>query len=354
LDLSRPNDPKDQQGFAYPIYVVFLLAPTMKAPFATVQLAFRWILILFIAASVPLWLSVLGWRISAAATLSLILLIIGSFPSVQAIKLQQLSVVVCLLLAASAAGLVRRRLVLSGILLALATIKPQLAIPFVAWLLIWTLGNWRSRQRLLWSFLAALAILVLGGELVLPGWIAGFRGAARAYLEYTGGSSLLDLALSPPWGRVISGLLILIVAFWCWRWRRAPADSEIFRWNLAIVLTATLAVIPTFAPYNQLLVIPALLLLARGAPRLWHGPWFQRLSMGLVVGVVALPWLAALGLDFTLLLVRREIVEKAWVVPLWTSWVIPFPVLAAVALCAAQIRRKQSSTALSAAAQIAH
>jgi hypothetical protein len=148
--------------------------------------------------------------------------------------------------------------------------------------------------------------------------------------------------------------LILIVAFWCWRWRRAPADSEIFRWNLAIVLTATLAVIPTFAPYNQLLVIPALLLLARGAPRLWHGPWFHRLSMGLVVGVVALPWLAALGLDFTLLFVRREIVERAWVVPLWTSWVIPFPVLAAVALCAAQIRKKQSSTALSAAAQIAH
>jgi hypothetical protein len=325
----------------------------MKAPFTTVQLAFRWILILFIAASVPLWLSALGWRISAAATLSAILLIIGSFPSVQAIKLQQLSVVVCLLLAASAACLVRRRLVLSGLLLALATIKPQLAIPFTAWLLIWTLGNWRSRQRLSWSFLAALTILVLGGELVLPGWIARFRGAAAAYLQYAGSTSLLDLALTPLWGRVISGLLILIVALLSWRWRRAPADSEIFRWNMAIVLTATLAVIPTSAPYNQLLVIPALLLLARWAPRLWHGSWFQRLFMGLVVSVVALPWLAAAGLDFTLLFVRREMVERAWVVPLWTSWAIPFAVLAAVALCVAQIGKEQSSTAVPVAAQIA-
>jgi len=351
LDFRRPNDPKDQQGFAYPIYVVFLLAPTMKAPFATVQLAFRWILILFIAASVPLWLWVVGWRISAAATLTAIFLILGSFPSVQAIKLQQLSVVVCLLLAASAACLVRRRLVLSGVLLALATIKPQLAIPFTAWLLLWTLGNWRSRQRLLWSFLAALTILVLGGELVLPGWIARFRGAAAAYLQYAGGPSLLDIALTPVWGRFISGLLILIVALLCWRWRRASADSEIFRWNLAIVLTATLAVIPTSAPYNQLLLIPALLLLARWAPRLWHGPWFQRLSIGLVVSVLALPWLAAAGLDFTLLFVRREIVESAWVVPLWTSWAIPFPVLAAVALCATQIRKEESSTAVPVAAQ---
>jgi len=69
------------------------------------------------------------------------------------------------------------------------------------------------------------------------------------------------------------------------------------------------------------------------------------------VSVLALPWLAAAGLDFTLLFVRREIVESAWVVPLWTSWAIPFPVLAAVALCATQIRKEESSTAVPVAAQ---
>ena len=34
LDPARPNDPKDQQGFAYPVYVVFLLAPTVHLDFA--------------------------------------------------------------------------------------------------------------------------------------------------------------------------------------------------------------------------------------------------------------------------------------------------------------------------------
>ena len=33
LDPARPDDPKDQQGFAYPAYVVFLLAPTVDLPF---------------------------------------------------------------------------------------------------------------------------------------------------------------------------------------------------------------------------------------------------------------------------------------------------------------------------------
>src|SRR5579872_1520769 len=30
LDPSRPHDPRDQQGFAYPVYVAFLLAPFLR------------------------------------------------------------------------------------------------------------------------------------------------------------------------------------------------------------------------------------------------------------------------------------------------------------------------------------
>src|SRR6202140_5256086 len=38
LDPTRPNDPRDQQGFAYPVYVVFLLAPLIGFPFHSVQI----------------------------------------------------------------------------------------------------------------------------------------------------------------------------------------------------------------------------------------------------------------------------------------------------------------------------
>ena len=40
LDPARPDDPRDQQGFAYPIYVVFLLAPLIGLPFHGVQIFF--------------------------------------------------------------------------------------------------------------------------------------------------------------------------------------------------------------------------------------------------------------------------------------------------------------------------
>src|SRR5271154_2421333 len=59
LDPSRPGDPKDQQGFAYPVYVVFFLAPTIHLPFEIVQRIFFWFLLGFTLATVPLWLRVL-------------------------------------------------------------------------------------------------------------------------------------------------------------------------------------------------------------------------------------------------------------------------------------------------------
>src|SRR3979409_1533920 len=42
LDSSRPNDPKDQSSFAYPVYVVFLLAPTVFMSFSTVKILSFW------------------------------------------------------------------------------------------------------------------------------------------------------------------------------------------------------------------------------------------------------------------------------------------------------------------------
>jgi len=82
IDPERPNDPKDQQAFAYPVYIVFVLAPTVGLPFAVVQSIFLWLLVLLTAASVPLWLRALGWRLSAAWQLVLIILVTGCFPAI--------------------------------------------------------------------------------------------------------------------------------------------------------------------------------------------------------------------------------------------------------------------------------
>jgi len=151
-DDPRFDEPKDQQGFAYPVLVVFLLAPTVGLPFPVVQAGFCWLLVILTLASVLLWLQVLRWRPSATVTTILIVLTFGSYAVVQGIKLQQLTLVVSALLAGCAGALVAGYFSLAGFLLALATVKPQLTLPIAGWLILWALSDWRRRQIFFWSF----------------------------------------------------------------------------------------------------------------------------------------------------------------------------------------------------------
>src|SRR5438477_2895432 len=136
IDPSLPNDPKDQQAFAYPLYIVFVLAPTVQLPFPLVQRGFLWVLMAVTAASVLLWLRALQWQISVSAKLVAIILVLGCFPAIQGFKLQQLTLLVAVLLAGSVAAIARQKFVLAGILIALASIKPQLVLLISLWLLI--------------------------------------------------------------------------------------------------------------------------------------------------------------------------------------------------------------------------
>jgi hypothetical protein len=329
LDPARPNDPKDQQAFAYPLYVVFVLAPTVRLPFAIVQPGFWCLLVGFTSASVVLWMRALGWRASTASQVIWILLVLGSFPAVQGLKLQQLTLLVAALLAASVMAMVRRRFVLAGIMLAVASIKPQLVLLMAAWLLIWSVGDWRNRGRLIWSFTISIAVLVAGGELLLPGWIREFRQATAAYYQYTGGGqSVLDVLLTPQWGRILAGILLAIAFTFLWQVRRSDERTAEFQWSVAFVLALTLLVIPMSAPYNQLLLLPALMLIVRSLPELWSKNAASRWLVLLASISVSWPWLAALGLVTALAFIPGEAVQRFWAVPLYTSYAIPLTITA--------------------------
>ncbi len=88
IDPNRPYDPKDEQRFAYPVYVVFLLAPIVELPYSIVKPAFFWLLIMLTGFSVFWWLRALGWKLRGSDLLVILLLALGSFPAAQGLKLQ--------------------------------------------------------------------------------------------------------------------------------------------------------------------------------------------------------------------------------------------------------------------------
>ena len=137
---------RDEQRFAYPAYVVLFLFPAIDLPFYQVQVIATWLMAVAIAFSVLLWLEFIGWKLSPWKVVALVLLGLSCSPAVQALKMQQLSTLVCAFIAAACYLLRRRAYVSAGIVLALATIKPQTVVLLSLWLFLWAASRWRERR----------------------------------------------------------------------------------------------------------------------------------------------------------------------------------------------------------------
>jgi len=341
LDPMRPDDPKDQEGFAYPVYVVFLLAPLIALPFPVVMSAFYWFLAFLTGASVYLWLRALRWRLPLRAVAICVVFTLGSFSAVQGIKLQQLSLLVAALLAGSVTATVCGSLFVGGALLALATIKPQLAWPLVGWLLLWAMSEWRSRRKFVFGFALVLGLLLAGAELILPGWGRLFAGAITQYHQYTQNQPGIEVmltevlgsaAIAHVGGRILAAAAILGCAAILWKLRRERADTRGFARATALVLALTVLVVPMYAPYNQLLLLPAIFLLVRERAAFRSQSRARRIGYLMGVFLVGWQWAAAFCLMVIYLLFSTSSALKSWQWPFYATLALPVWVFALVFL----------------------
>ncbi len=326
LDPSRPDDPQDKAGFAYPVYVVFFLAPTIGLPFPVVQKCFFWLLLVLTSVSVALWLRIVKWSPPPWTRLSLLVLTLGSMAVMQGLKLQQMSLLVAGLVVLAMALLVADCAVAAGILLALASIKPQLVWLLLIWLAVWTTGDWRRRYRWAASYLVSMEILCAVSECYLPRWIPRFWQAVREYRSYTRASSVMDGLIGAPWSWAFELLAFAALLFVSWKERRQAANTEAFAFTVSMSLATTILLVPTSSTYNQVFLLPALLLLAKERRTIWRRSVANRVVFALTAGLVFWPWMSGTvlaGLSFVL---PPQSVERAWAVPTWTVTQIPVAV----------------------------
>jgi hypothetical protein len=248
---------------------------------------------------------------------------LGWLPMVQGIKLQQLSLLVAGLLAASAACLAGGWLLLSGGLLALATIKPQLTWPLVLWLVLWTASDWRSRRRLVFGFGLVMLLLLGGAELVLSGWLRMFVEGIGQYRQYTKSQSVLTDLFGVISGRILWLACVLACALHLWRLRRKPASSAEFGGAVALVLAMTVVIVPMSAIYNQVLMAPAILALLRSESAGDRILPAVRRARAIGYVMVVWPWIATMGLSLAYLWLTPEMRLRVWTMPLYSSYMVP-------------------------------
>lgn len=347
---SNRDGPSDPEAFAYPVYVVFLLAPFLSFSFNAVRIVFNVVLMLLTVASLPLWMRALNLHLRPWPTLLAWLATMSSFAVVDGLHLEQITLLVVFLIAASAVALAGGRLVLAGVLLALAMVKPQLTILVVAFLLVWTFGAWRSRKRFAFGFGAVMTALLIGSELVLPGWFQLWRQAIREYIAYHRPSLLTGLLGQRVAIAATAGAFILCGALF-WYSKREPPRSHQFNFALVAALTVTTLFLPNAgsAYYNQALLIPACLWLFTPGWALARTNRMARLTWLAVVNVLAWQWILALPVSFAALALRykphRE-VTFFLVGPQFLIYIFPFALALFVLSVAPQSCRLGSNAAM--------
>ena len=174
-----------------------------------------------------------------------------------------------------------------------------------------------------------MAVLVGAGEFLLPGWVREFGLAMRDYYRYTGGAtSLLDVLLSPVLGWTTSVGLVVMVLVFAWKHRRVRQEAFAFQWSLCFTMATTLLVIPRFAPYNQLLLLPGVMMAVRARHRLWAKSRFCRFLSALTAISILGPFFAAACLVIALAFLPSATVQKAWGLPFYASFAIPITIYA--------------------------
>jgi hypothetical protein len=310
--LDNPgSDVVDEQRFAYPVYVVFLLAPVANLDFPVLQ---RWaplFLAILTALSVLFWLNLLRWRPSWVLVIAIVLFVLSSPQAIQGLRLRQLGLSVAFLLAISTCCVVWNRLTIAGIFLAFSTIKPQMAILPLAWFLFWAASDLGKRWRLLAGFGITLFALVGTGEILLPGWPIYFLNGLAAYRKYFPTTSLLCLALGRVAGGLVSALAILALFVLAWHNRHKDVASPEFLKILMAALIGEALVLPILTPYNQMLLLLPSLLIVRD----WAS--LPRIPRRILASLLAWPYFCSAAL-----LLHRPDINSDSRVPLLPSAVV--------------------------------
>jgi hypothetical protein len=269
-------------AYAYPAYTAIVLAPLAHMGFATARHAFLLTMPLLLAASILLWLRILEVQLPKNRTALWTLLALTSFPVIWALRLQQPTILVAIFVAFGCWMLKTSNDTSAGLLMALSTIKPQLVLPLIAWMILWSLTH--RRWRFVYSFGSVFTALLIAAHLLVPGWFSHWRSSATALLQYTHQRTTLHAMVGKWAAIVLTAALATITTRLLWKLRRCDSHSTNFGIAISLALSATIALQPTDLPmlYNQVFLIPGCFLLLHAKPSRRYADIARLLATGFV------------------------------------------------------------------------
>lgn len=290
---GRPAEAgEDQVAYAYPLHTLWFTWPTcFTRDFSTVQAAWMTVLVHATLIGTILARKAAGWGPEMAAWAATLVWSVFVYPNTRAILLGQLSVLVFVFLMAGVVLLKTGRPGWAGVALAAATIKPQMSLLIVGWLLWWSIHTERGRTVL--GFVASLAAMLAVASWLDPTWWSGFLYQLQRYPSYTELGSAIWIMTSyylgtPPVVEWIVSLLATTGLLWVW-WRRRASSFGWMLWVTSLTALGTHFLAPrTATTHFAVFTLPLFLLFER-----WRR---DSLSVGWIGGTLAALFVGSWGL----------------------------------------------------------
>jgi Glycosyltransferase family 87 len=340
-----PSALRDYRAFAYPAFVDVLFWPLALLPFFVVRIALAVILAAATALSIVLWLRAFRLRIGRVALVSLTLLTLSSYAVLEGLFAEQFGLLVGFLLAALLAALVDGRLFFSGSLLALTLIKPQMTALVIAYLLLWSLAEWRVRWRFVGGFVFMAALLGISSLLVWPHWIGEWLRVVVGYRQYSTprlAVYLLGNELGPRLGPVLIAALVVSAIVLAWRMRRAAPKSGEFPLTISLMLAlTTITLLPGHAVYDHVVLLPGIILIALSWRAFAASSRVFRVVLRVTALVLFWQWmLAPVVIALRPILSQQLFFSTVITLPIRTAASIPFGVLVLLGLMLRHVAQK--------------
>jgi Glycosyltransferase family 87 len=350
LNPQIPTDPlPDYRTFAYPAFTDLLFWPVGQVPFPVLRVIVLVLLVALTITSVVLWMDALSWCFSRSWLAITVLLTLFSYPVIEGLYAGQLGLVVGFLLAAAILALQRQRLLFAGVLMALTTIKPQMTLLAVLYLLLWSFHDWRRRGAFSIGFFSTLFVLVGAAAAIWPHWISAWTQVMLGYHRYARPPIVGEVfALGPVASVATISVFLIVACVLAWSNRTHERSTCEFWLTLSLLLCITaITLLPGQAIHDHVILLPGIFLLSRQWRAVSSG-WIPRVLMAVGIGILLWPWFASVCLiALRPVLSHQLFYSKAiFALPLRTAAVFPFVVLGLLALAfrSSRIARVSSSS----------
>lgn len=253
----------DQALFTYPLYSALIFFPfALTSDYVLARTLWlttmEVVLVIMAIASIRM----VNWRLSIPLVLGTLLFVLLFYYNVRPLINGNISIIVGLFIVGALLAIRSGNDSIAGILLALSTVKPQVVVLLIPFILIWAVSQ--QRWRLITVTLVTTFILAVLSTLIVPDWLFKEIEQIRSYSSYApvGTPAEIFSLWWPNYGNtigIIFSILAIVVVIYAWKrsWRQE------FRFILPaifITLAATNFVGIATATSNYAALFPGLIL----------------------------------------------------------------------------------------------